>query len=137
MFCEECGKKLEDHNFNSQASNLTPESLCQDCGRPLAGHRVTCGHCGRGFCASHAHPFHHTCTQSVKPIPGTREELHPGTGTSLYGTLVILGGIGVFIFGLFLVVGNKSGVFPTFPFAGFITTTLGLVMVAYGVQGKF
>lgn len=137
MFCEECGTRLEDHGFSTSAGNLTRESLCQDCGRPLSGHRVVCGHCGRGFCASHAHPLHHNCAQTIKPIPGTREELHPGIGNSMYMTIAILGGIGVFILGLVLIVGNRSGVFPTFPFAGFITTTLGLVMIGYGAKGNF
>ena len=40
--------------------------------------------------------------------------------------LVIGGGV--------LVIGNTSGAFPTFPFAGFLTSTIGFAMLAVGVK---
>ena len=44
------------------------------------------------------------------------------------GIFTLVGGA-VFIIGIFLVIGNLSGAFPTFPFAGFITTMIGAALM--------
>lgn len=135
MFCEECGKRLEEHPFRSSSPNLALATACIDCGKPLEAHRITCGHCGRGFCGEHAHPAMHDCSQTIRPVGSVGSETMTGAG--MYMTLVTLAGIGVVVLGFALVAGNVSGTFPTFPFAGFLTTTLGFAMVGYGAEGKF
>ena len=49
--------------------------------------------------------------------------------------LVILGVVVVGI-GVFLLLGNMSGRFPTFPFAGFITMTIGSMIIGAGWRGR-
>lgn len=137
MFCEECGKKLEDHRFSHSGGNLTLQSLCLSCGRPLSSHRLTCAHCGRGFCGDHAHPLSHDCQQTLMPLGSSRGEAATGAGMDIYMGLTLLGGIVAVVLGFFLVIGNRTGIFPTFPFAGFITMTVGFAIAGYGVNGKF
>jgi hypothetical protein len=49
---------------------------------------------------------------------------------SITSSVLFFSGVLVFIVGIFLVVGNLSGSFPTFPFAGFLTTTVGSLMIS-------
>lgn len=137
MFCEECGKRLEDHAFWSSSPNLALSTACTGCGKPLEAHRITCGHCGRGFCGEHAHPAMHECPQTLRPVASSENTGVSSGGTGMYMTLVTMAGIGVVILGFGLVAGNISGAFPTFPFAGFLTSSLGFAMVGYGAEGKF
>ena len=44
--------------------------------------------------------------------------------------LIVILGLVLLIGGYFLVAGNRTGVFPTFPFAGFITSSIGLVILS-------
>ncbi|MFT3880028.1 MAG: hypothetical protein QM703_10265 [Gemmatales bacterium] len=46
------------------------------------------------------------------------------------GTLIVVVGIG-------LLIGNISGLFPTFPFAGYLTIGLGGLIASAGRAGKF
>jgi hypothetical protein len=48
------------------------------------------------------------------------------------GIAIIVFGIVVFLAGGFLVVGNRGGVFPTFPYAGTLTTCLGCLIMGSG-----
>ena len=45
--------------------------------------------------------------------------------------LLVVVGV-VFVVGLGLMFGNVTGLFPTFPFAGFLTTGLGSLLVTVG-----
>jgi len=40
-------------------------------------------------------------------------------------------GIGLIILGVFLYVGNRSGHFPTFPYAGFLSMSCGFIILAF------
>lgn len=53
---------------------------------------------------------------------------------SMAGPIIIFSGILVFIAGMFLVAGNMGGFYPTFPFAGFLTTGLGSMMITAGLK---
>ncbi len=53
---------------------------------------------------------------------------------SLAAPALAISGMVLFIVGMFLVVGNLAGVFPTFPFAGFITSSIGIAMLTAAVQ---
>ncbi len=57
--------------------------------------------------------------------------------TDAQSGLVILAGIACFALGIWLYVGNKSGLHPTFPFAGFISMTCGSGLLAYGARGTW
>ena len=48
------------------------------------------------------------------------------------GRLIHFFGIAVFIAGIDIIFGNVSGVFPTFPFAGYITTLIGVAIQGAG-----
>lgn len=50
-------------------------------------------------------------------------------GLMLLGGLLLAGGLG-------LVIGNRTGAFPTFPFAGFIVMTIGGAIFAAGQGGE-
>lgn len=62
---------------------------------------------------------------------GERSDRPPSAGAVLLagvGTLIILLGVG-------LLIGNVTGVFPTFPFAGFIVMTIGGVIAGAAGAG--
>ena len=48
--------------------------------------------------------------------------------------LVFLAGIGIIILGFFIASGNRTGISPTFPFAGYLTSFAGLLVLAFGVR---
>jgi hypothetical protein len=64
---------------------------------------------------------------SRSPRAGAR-----GVGRSATGILVLLVGAAVVMVGMVLYGGNRSGVFPTLPFAGGLTMLLGASLMAAG-----
>ena len=84
-----------------------------------AGVRVTCKSC-QGV--THFR-FSGDCRIPAKSV---WESIAENVGIVL-GLLLIVGGIA-------LVVGNQSGAFPTFPFAGFLVSGLGSVILALTLQ---
>jgi len=132
MKCKLCGKKLEGHTFDDGSTGLSKDRKCKTCGRLFSDHGVQCGDCGEIFCGDHYAPIIHVCRgkKKLQTAAGlqTRENV-PQSG------IMILAGIALFILGVWLYIGNKSGTHPTFPFAGFITTTVGFAMMGYGARG--
>jgi len=58
----------------------------------------------------------------------------PGGGGGSLGLAIL--GVTVFIAGVVLLLGNLTGLFPTIPFAGFITTALGSFLFAAARRGR-
>jgi hypothetical protein len=63
----------------------------------------------------------------------SREAGARGVVRTAIGILLLLGGTAVVMVGMVLFGGNKSGVFPTFPFAGGLTILLGASLMAAGL----
>src|SRR6516165_4165551 len=53
-----------------------------------------------------------------------------GVGRTALGIVALLGGAAVVMVGMVLYGGNRSGAFPTFPFAGGLTMLLGASLMA-------
>jgi hypothetical protein len=80
------------------------------------------------------------------PKDSSTRKSSPGTGAGktgdgdkagdLFEVGAILLGIVLVAAGLYLFVGNVSGTHATFPFAGFITMTLGAIFLAAGFGNK-
>jgi len=60
--------------------------------------------------------------QEKKSMGNTKKSYSSSSGNEFLGFLLI-------IIGILLVIGNLSGLFPTFPFAGFITMSIGWLFV--------
>jgi len=56
-------------------------------------------------------------------------------GESIAENIGIVLGLLLFIGGIALAIGNMSGAFPTFPYAGFILSGAGLLLVALVLEG--
>ena len=92
--------------------------------------RITCGYCESKFCGNHIVPSYHTCTKYVHPVTYTKKE---GTKHEAFVHVVAYySGVVVFMIGLLLLIGNLTGLFPTYPFAGFITTAIGMGIFDWG-----
>lgn len=66
-------------------------------------------------------------------IPSSlREPEKSGVGKLIVGFIIMIIGLGTTIAGYFLYLGNISGDYPTFPFAGFITINFGILILAIG-----
>jgi phage FluMu protein Com len=82
--------------------------------------RVTCPRCRR--------EFNYRFTGSDSPMTrGSSQDSASGAILAVLGLVFLVGGIVLFV-------GNMSGAFPTFPFAGFITSSIGLTMLAAALQ---
>lgn len=124
--CMVCGKELEKHIFTTEGEIVLhdPQKPCDTCGKSWQFHSFTCGHCGESYCWDHVMPFNHYCHGMPSSDPITRYSK----------VFAIIAGLILIPLGFFLVIGNRSGIFPTFPFAGFITSTGGFLMLGYGVK---
>jgi len=60
--------------------------------------------------------------QEKESIGNAKKSYSSSSGNEFFGFLLI-------IIGILLVIGNLSGLFPTFPFAGFITMSIGFYLV--------
>jgi hypothetical protein len=125
--CMVCGTCLEEHIFTSEGEIVLhdPHKPCDTCGKSWQLHSFRCGHCGESFCWDHVLPFNHYCHGMPSRDPINRYAK----------VFAIIVGIILIPLGFFLVAGNRSGIFPTFPFAGFITSTGGFLMLGYGLRG--
>jgi N utilization substance protein A len=70
---------------------------------------------------------------SLRHAPGL-EEVTPGALQTASGVVLVMIGIVVVLGGFVLYLGNRTGLFPTFPFAGYITILAGAVLVAIGLS---
>jgi hypothetical protein len=134
---------------------------CEYCGFDPGISYSQCSLCGGTFCRAHKLPQDHQCvklkewnnedgvkkTQATSYIPSTSKRLKfhkiiTLEFTSLFNKVktpayvvgyiaALMLGIGMIIFGVYLFVGNRTGLNPTFPYAGFITMSFGFVIVAY------
>ena len=137
---------------------------CDKCGRESGQSYAQCTRCWGTYCMDHRLPENHGCAAGQKdnPSAGRTERIdrdqdwyNPSSGNRPFshanktGTLtpaenfkniieILAFFLGVFfiIGGFFLFIGNRTGLHPTFPFAGFITMTLGFGMVYYAVSTK-
>lgn len=85
-----------------------------------AGVRATCKSC-------QAIIKFHFLAQGPLPAKPARESIAENVGIVL-GLLLFVGGIA-------LAIGNMSGAFPTFPYAGFVVSGLGSLIVALVLRG--
>lgn len=138
MHCKVCLRRLEDHGYDDGNYGLNSNKPCISCGKSFNEHHLSCGHCGETFCGSHVLPQNHNCQKYKRPVehPGKVPAGSTGREESIYHGFTIVAGIGVFILGAWLYIGNTSGTHATFPFAGFITMTIGFVMIGAGAGGK-
>ncbi len=157
-FCTECGKRLEDHEYGNRQMEDSPlqefgisfdhrnldiieyTAPCDTCGKNLFDHPVRCRYCGRVFCRQHAKPENHACTNIPPPPPpppqpvlSTGEKVAFGLEVAVQ-VVIILIGIAIVIWGFGIAADNRSGRHVTFPFAGYITSTIGFLIIAAGVQ---
>ncbi|RLD01196.1 MAG: hypothetical protein DRI32_09585 [Chloroflexi bacterium] len=76
-------------------------------------------------------PFKKSATKhTAKRRQGNISSSFSKTQESIDEMLIVILGLVLLIGGYFLVAGNRTGVFPTFPFAGFITSSIGLVILS-------
>lgn len=78
---------------------------CPTCGASLQANSNTCYYCS--------------------PSPQTSTDSGPFGALQALGVLIV-------IVGFILMVGNMTGIFPTFPFAGFITMFIGGLLTRVG-----
>lgn len=148
MFCTECGQKLEDHDFVSKDSVFNYHDLnvirytapCDTCGKNLFDHPVRCPYCGRVFCRNHALPQKHDC-QNIPPHPPSPpprvyslEEKFHAFLVALIQIIIVVAGIAIILWGAGIAMDNRSGHHVTFPFAGYITSTIGFLVIVAGLR---
>jgi hypothetical protein len=138
---------------------------CEKCGREVGSSYSQCVRCGGAFCSDHRRPEVHGCMPAAGPRAGDEEPAirierdqewynpkepsrksssRAGAGKTgdgddpgdLFEVGAILLGIVLVAAGLYLFVGNVSGTHATFPYAGFITMTLGAIFLAAGFGNK-
>jgi DNA-directed RNA polymerase subunit RPC12/RpoP len=118
------------------------KTSCLKCGGPVEfpeeaeNSTVPCPHCGKDL-------FLHRGVRAVETLPvmqgGAIRPMEPSnytqstqqTGQALK-LLSKIGGFILFIIGVVLLVGNTTGLFVTFPFAGFVTMTIGGALFGIG-----
>jgi hypothetical protein len=94
---------------------------CENCRQKLripqsrAWIRVTCPTC--------RYEFNYRFGDREPPV--TRASSHDSVSSAILGVL----GLVLLIGGVVLFIGNLSGILPTFPYAGFITSSIGLAMM--------
>lgn len=86
-----------------------------------AGVRATCSFC-------HGVTSFRFSLPGSAPATGTRGNTLANGAASLLGLVLIVGG-------MVLVIGNLSGAFPTFPFAGFLVSGLGSLILSAAQDG--
>lgn len=152
MFCEQCGKKLEDHEYVNNSyryvyenpTTVTNTVSCTICGKKISEHNITCGYCKRTFCGSHQNPRAHDCPAVTNPVRHTSWGNHlEKVEEKTFIWMIVLGRIFLFILGIAVMIwgwgladGNRSGMHPTFPFAGAITSFMGIILMAVAARAK-
>jgi len=96
----------------------------------LAGTSLSCG-CGRSIRVPGLSELR---AQQGMPAYARIDAEPPYWNDHVRGWL-IAGGAALLAGGFFLVLGNRSGAFPTFPFAGGITMAIGGSLLAAGIRG--
>jgi hypothetical protein len=77
--------------------------------------RVTCPTC--------RHEFNYRFVDREPPVTrASSQDSVSGAILAVLGLVLLIGGVVLFI-------GNLSGIFPTFPYAGFITSSIGIAMI--------
>jgi len=115
--CEHCGGQI----------NYPPES---------AGLLLSCPHCSQKIFLKHQ-PDSTAASYSIPATISPRPLSQVATGKETAKQVVSIIGVIIFLIGIILFFGNKSGWFVTFPFAGGITMTVGGILIgATNVKGK-
>ena len=82
--------------------------------------RVTCPTC--------RHKFNYHFVDRASPVMSVSSQ------DSVSGIILAVLGLVLLIGGVVLFIGNLSGIFPTFPYAGFITSSIGLAMMGAAMK---
>jgi DNA-directed RNA polymerase subunit RPC12/RpoP len=140
------------HGKFSMANSIAPASVrssqglliqpCEHCGGQInyppesAGLLLSCPHCSQKIFLKHQ-PDSATASHSNPANMPPRPLNQIATGKANAKQVVSIIGVIIFLIGIILFIGNKSGWFVTFPFAGGITMTVGGILIgATNVKGK-
>jgi hypothetical protein len=100
--------------------------VCENCRQKLripqsrAWIRVTCPTC--------RHEFNYRFVDRVSPVTcASSQDSVSGAILAVLGLVLLIGGVVLFI-------GNLSGIFPTFPYAGFIISSIGLALIGAAMK---
>lgn len=77
----------------------------------------TCPTCGDALTSAVCY----RCSPNYSHLASSTAPAHQSSGSSAAGAI----GLVIFVLGILLLLGNVTGLFPTFPFAGFITMAIG------------
>ena len=77
----------------------------------------TCPTCGDALSSAVCY----RCSPDYSRLASPASYARPSSGPSAFG---VIGGV-IFAAGVLLLIGNVTGLFPTFPFAGFIVMLIG------------
>jgi hypothetical protein len=75
-------------------------------------------------------------SSSKQPEPSKRDLRFDAFNQIIDGPVTALFGLSLFIGGVALYYGNTTGEFPTFPYAGFITMSIGFYLIATAVKAS-
>ena len=108
-------------------SGFMTSVVCENCRQKLripqsrTWIRVTCPTCRHEF-------VNYRFVDRVSSVPYTSSQDSVSSAIlGVLGLVFLIGGVGLFI-------GNLSGIFPTFPYAGFITSSIGLAMMGAAMK---
>jgi hypothetical protein len=154
MECPKCGRKIEDHVFVNKESDdfnrahaiawqasdykklgnfdFNKIRNCDVCGKLPSEHAHHCRYCGIAYCRDHVDPGNHACTRlpvpPPRPVLPLKERITGGFFMAVR-LIVVLFGIWVLVTGWGIASDNRTGHHVTFPFAGFIVSFIGLVII--------
>jgi len=148
MNCSKCGRKIEDHTFFNKEFEkyknyvMTIEwrntiRYCDTCGKLPSEHGDHCRCCGNAYCAEHVDPARHACPKLPVPPPQPVLPLDERIAGGIFLAVriaVILVGIWVFLTGSGIAWDNRTGHHVTFPFAGFIVSFIGGVIIVVALR---
>jgi hypothetical protein len=100
-----------------------------ECGREIL---VTTGDAGASLACACGRTVEVPSLEEFRKLPAVAPPADEEPPGSLFGAVLVVGGALLCCVGLGLLLGNVTGLFPTFPFAGFIVMTVGGAIVSAG-----